>query len=38
MAKAEDIGFKEYRERFAVEDACRAELFRLWFAEGCCYI
>ena len=29
MAQAEEIRFKEFRERFATEDACRAELFRL---------
>ena len=34
MAQAEEIRFKEFRERFATEDACRAELFRLRFAEG----
>ena len=34
MAQAEEIRFKEFRERFATEDACRAELFRLRFAKG----
>ena len=34
MAQASEITFKEFRERFATEDACRAELFRLRFAEG----
>ena len=34
MAQANEIRFKEFRERFANEDACRAELFRLRFAEG----
>lgn len=34
MTQAEEIRFKEFRERFATEDACRAELFRLRFAEG----
>lgn len=34
MAQAEEIRFKEFRERFATEDVCRAELFRLRFAEG----
>ena len=34
MAQANEIRFREFRERFANEDACRAELFRLRFAEG----
>ena len=34
MARAEEIGFTEFRMRFATEDACRAELFRLRFGEG----
>lgn len=34
MPQAEEIRFKEFRERFATEDACRAELLRLRFAEG----
>ena len=34
MAQADEIRFKDFRERFATEDACRAKLFRLRFAEG----
>lgn len=34
MVQADEIRFKEFQERFATEDACRAELFRLRFAGG----
>lgn len=34
MGQADAIRFKEFRERFSTEDTCRAELFRLRFAEG----
>ena len=37
MAQAEAIRFKEFRERYTTEDACRAELCRLRFAEGCIF-
>ena len=34
MAKALQITFKEFRERFATEDACRSYLFRERFPQG----
>lgn len=34
MAQAERITFEEFRTRYATEEACREELFRLRFPEG----
>ena len=34
MARTAEITFKEFRRRYATEDACRAELFRLRFPNG----
>lgn len=34
MARTARVSFKEFRSRYATEDACREELFRLRFPEG----
>lgn len=34
MAKANAITFRQFRERYNTEEACRAELFRLRFPKG----